>query len=260
MWTNLSVSAPGVSIRTDIAPFRADVHLPDEKFAKNKKKRRRRETKKKKKRNWVIRVLFSVAANPSPLPSATTILKLIHFAAYGACWVCLCCHNPPNSDVDYGIFNVRTNVTACDDTRGCADTVRESTRRVDFGKKNFLAAPGNRTCVSDVTVRCSNQQSWVSDVAEKAHTRTAVPAALAANILTAGPFDKWIAAGEHNETQHPATFLAFCTDQAVRFQFLLRKILWRVDPLGDTDRERSVFVKLMFQYFSTVECLTSKFR
>ena len=51
MWTNLSVSAPGVSIRTDIAPFRADVHLPDEKFAKNKKKRRRRETKRKKKRN-----------------------------------------------------------------------------------------------------------------------------------------------------------------------------------------------------------------
>ena len=31
---------------------------------------------------------------------------------------------PPNSDTDYGIFNVRTNVYACDCTRGCTDTVR----------------------------------------------------------------------------------------------------------------------------------------
>ena len=35
---------------------------------------------------------------------ATTIINLIIFVAYGACWVCLCCHNPPNSDMDYTIF------------------------------------------------------------------------------------------------------------------------------------------------------------
>ena len=30
---------------------------------------------------------------------ATTIIKVIIFVTYGACWVCLCCHNPQNSDV-----------------------------------------------------------------------------------------------------------------------------------------------------------------
>ena len=50
----------------------------------------------------------------APCARATTIIKLIIFVAYGACWVCLCCHNPPNSDMDYRIFNVRTNVKACD--------------------------------------------------------------------------------------------------------------------------------------------------
>ena len=33
-----------------------------------------------------------------------------------------CFHNPPNSDIDYGIFNVRTDVNARDCTRGCTDT------------------------------------------------------------------------------------------------------------------------------------------
>ena len=44
----------------------------------------------------------------------TTIIKLIIFVAYGACWVCLCCRNPSNSDMDYRIFIVRTGVNACD--------------------------------------------------------------------------------------------------------------------------------------------------
>ena len=67
--------------------------------------------------------------------SATTVIKLIIFIAYGACWVCLCCHNPPNSDMDYRIFTVRTDFNACDYTRGCTDTERESALKVDFGKK-----------------------------------------------------------------------------------------------------------------------------
>ena len=34
----------------------------------------------------------------------------------------LCFHNSPNSDMDYRIFNVRTDVNACDCTQGCTDT------------------------------------------------------------------------------------------------------------------------------------------
>ena len=43
--------------------------------------------------------------------------------------------NPPNPDIDYGIFNLRTDVNACDCARGCADTVRESALKVDSGRK-----------------------------------------------------------------------------------------------------------------------------
>ena len=53
---------------------------------------------------------------------ATTINKLTIFVAYGACWVCLWCHNPPNFDMDYRLFIVRTDVNVCDCTRGCTDT------------------------------------------------------------------------------------------------------------------------------------------
>ena len=47
--------------------------------------------------------------------------------------VCVCLHNPPNSDMDDRIFNVHTYVKACDCTRGCTgtDTVRESALKVD---------------------------------------------------------------------------------------------------------------------------------
>ena len=44
-------------------------------------------------------------------------------------------HNPPNSDIDYGIFNVRTVVNTFDCTRGHTDTVRESALKVDSGRK-----------------------------------------------------------------------------------------------------------------------------
>ena len=48
---------------------------------------------------------------------------------------CLCFRNPPNSDMDYRIFNVHKHVNACDCTRGCTDTVRESVLKVDSGRK-----------------------------------------------------------------------------------------------------------------------------
>ena len=37
--------------------------------------------------------------------------------------------------MDYRIFNVRTDVNACDCTRGCMDTARESALKVDSGRK-----------------------------------------------------------------------------------------------------------------------------
>ena len=52
-----------------------------------------------------------------------------------SCWVFWCLRNPPNSDINYGIFNVRTDVNACDCTRGCTDTSRESALKVDSGRK-----------------------------------------------------------------------------------------------------------------------------
>ena len=51
------------------------------------------------------------------------------------CWVCLCCHNPPNSDRDYRIFILCTDVNACDCTWGCTDTVRESALKVNSRRK-----------------------------------------------------------------------------------------------------------------------------
>ena len=57
------------------------------------------------------------------------------YPTYGACRVFQCFHNPPNSDMYYGIFNVRTDVNACDCTLGCTDTVRESALKVDSGRE-----------------------------------------------------------------------------------------------------------------------------
>ena len=37
--------------------------------------------------------------------------------------------------MDYGIFNVRTDINACDCTRGITDTVRGSARKVDSRRK-----------------------------------------------------------------------------------------------------------------------------
>ena len=57
----------------------------------------------------------------------------------GTCWVFWCFYNPSNSDRGCGILNVRTDVYACDCTRGCTDIVT----KVDSRRK-LLDAPGNR--------------------------------------------------------------------------------------------------------------------
>ena len=43
--------------------------------------------------------------------------------------------NPTNSDMNYRVFNVRTDANACDCTRGCTDTVEKSALKVDSGRK-----------------------------------------------------------------------------------------------------------------------------
>ena len=73
---------------------------------------------------WESQVAF-----PGGKQAATVTLP------YGACWVFYCFHNPPNSDMDYEIFNVRIDVNACDCTQGCMDTVREPALKVDSGRK-----------------------------------------------------------------------------------------------------------------------------
>ena len=60
----------------------------------------------------------------------------LRYPTYGAYWVFYCFHNPPNSHADYAIFNnVRKDVNACGRPRGCTDTVRESSLKVDSGRK-----------------------------------------------------------------------------------------------------------------------------
>ena len=78
---------------------------------------------------------ISPMGNSGCLPRGKPAATESRYPTYGACWVFDCFHNPPNSDMDYGIFNVRPYVNACDCTRGCTDTVRESALKVDSGRK-----------------------------------------------------------------------------------------------------------------------------
>ena len=67
--------------------------------------------------------------------SGESQLRQLRYPTYGVCWVFSCFHNPPKSDMDYGIFYMRTGVNVCNCTRGCTDTVRESALKVDSGRK-----------------------------------------------------------------------------------------------------------------------------
>ena len=59
------------------------------------------------------------------------------YPIYGACWVFTCFHNPPNPDMDYEIFNVPTDVNACDCTQACRNTVRGFALKADSGKNKI---------------------------------------------------------------------------------------------------------------------------
>ena len=68
---------------------------------------------------------------PRGKPAATES----RYPTYGACCVFLCFHNPPNADMDNGIFNVRTGLNACDRTRGVYRHRIESALKADDGRK-----------------------------------------------------------------------------------------------------------------------------
>ena len=53
--------------------------------------------------------------------------------------------------MDYGIFNVHTDVNACDCTQGCTDTIRESVLKVDSGRK-ILCGTGE----SNLYLQCAS--------------------------------------------------------------------------------------------------------
>ena len=57
------------------------------------------------------------------------------YPTYSACWAFLCFHNLPNSDMDYEVFNVYTDMYACDSSRGCTDTRKRVCTKVDSGRK-----------------------------------------------------------------------------------------------------------------------------
>ena len=85
---------------------------------------------------------------PQGKPAATESC----YPRYGGCWVFTCFHNSPNSGMDYKIFNVCTDVNACNCTWGCTDTIRESARKVDWKKKPMPCwgiKPVSWACQSD---------------------------------------------------------------------------------------------------------------
>ena len=77
------------------------------------------------------------------------------YPTFSACWVFQCFQNPPNSDMDYRIFNMGTDVNARNCTWRFMDTIRDSALKVDYGEKS-LAALGNQTCISGMPVQCCN--------------------------------------------------------------------------------------------------------
>ena len=56
--------------------------------------------------------------NSGCFPQGKPAVTELRYPTYGACWMFLCFHNLPNSAMDYGIFNVRTDVNACECTQG----------------------------------------------------------------------------------------------------------------------------------------------
>ena len=69
------------------------------------------------------------------------------------CWVFYCFQNPPNSAMNYGIFNVQTAVKASDCTRGCTGHRKRVCAESRLWEKNPLPhrgiEPESAACRSD---------------------------------------------------------------------------------------------------------------
>ena len=75
---------------------------------------------------------------PLGKPAAT----VSRYPIYSAYWVLQCFHSPPNSYMNYRIFNVRTDVNKCDCTWGCTDTRKRVCTEGWLWEKNPLPHRG----------------------------------------------------------------------------------------------------------------------
>ena len=100
-----------------------------------------------------IWVAFSVGK-----PAATELC----YPTYWACWVSQCFHKSLNSDMDHGIYHMRTDANACECTQRCTDTRKRVCTESWLWEKKSLAAQRNQTCISCMTDWCFNQLSYIN--------------------------------------------------------------------------------------------------
>ena len=86
-------------------------------------------------------------------PRGKTAATESRYPTHGAWWVFQCVHNPPNSNADCRIFNVCTDVNACDCTWGFTDTRKRVCTESGLWEKNPLLhrgfEPASAACQSD---------------------------------------------------------------------------------------------------------------
>ena len=75
--------------------------------------------------------IWVASPGESHLPQKCTTQPTVHTVLF----VCVCFHNPWNSDMDSRIFKVHTGVNACNCTWECADTLRQLAQKVDSRRK-----------------------------------------------------------------------------------------------------------------------------
>ena len=98
---------------------------------------------------------ISPMGNSGRFPRGKSAATESRYPTDGACWVFYCFYNPPKSDIDYRIFNVRTDVNnACDCTRAVyGHCKRVCTISWLWEKKNPLPhrgiEPASAACRSD---------------------------------------------------------------------------------------------------------------
>ena len=80
--------------------------------------------------------------NSSCLPRGKPAVTKWRYPTNGACWVFQCFHNPPNSDMDYGIFNVCTDVSVYDCARGVYGHRKRVCAESRLWEKNLLPYRG----------------------------------------------------------------------------------------------------------------------